>query len=89
MKTKIVTRPADLIPHHPNDYPWIELHGAIQMRMAVFDKERGWLICRNSIACVKSTHYLDDEDEVSVAEAVTHEAKSMLRSMSHRWKEEA
>lgn len=73
----------------PNDEPWAAVHGVIQMRMAVYDRERGWVVSRNSIACVKSTVFIENEyrDEYTVDEFVSMQARALLRSIRKRWEE--
>lgn len=73
-----------IIPAGPNDYPWHEMHGEVQIRMAVFDRERGWLVTRRSI--VRHGIIPTIERDEGLEESVVLEVKGGLRALKHAWK---
>ena len=60
---------------HPNEYPWYEREGEVQMRMAVWDDRIGWTTTRTSLVC---------RDHLPTTEMVALDARGMLAAIKHR-----
>jgi hypothetical protein len=67
----------------PNYWPWPELPGMVQVRMAVWDPERGWLTTRRGIVVHGPIPTIESPD---IEEHLMYEVKGGLRAMQHAWK---
>ncbi len=65
----------------PNQYPWHELHGFVQIRLAVWDRQRGWLTTRPGF----SHGPYPDMDGPDLEERTSFWLKTSIRVLRHRW----
>jgi hypothetical protein len=65
------------------DAQWARWHGYLQVRLAVWDEKRGWLITRPGIS--HGPLPLMDVRPETHEEDVIFLAKSSLRAITHRW----